>query len=438
MPELTGHSVWKQFEPFPATGRVRRIALGVIEADGPDMPVGAHCEIVPGDGWGRAVRAQVAAVSAGNIVLAPFETVAGLGLGDQVLAIKDGANTRAGPGFAGRAVNGLGKPIDGGTPLADQIAGTSIPGVLDRASPSRSLQTGIRVIDGLLTIGHGQRIGVFAASGVGKTRLVEQILAQHDCSRAIVCLIGERGREVEALWRNVGQTAQRERITLIAATSDELAPMRVQALEQALALAEYWRAAGEDVLLIVDSITRYAMALREIGLMAGEPPTLRAYTPNIFRELPIIVERCGAERDKGTITAIFTVLSESDDVDDPLVEVVKSLLDGHVVLSRRLAQAGHFPAVDVGKSISRLFDRLVDGAHCAAAVRCRAALARYEESRILIESGMYKAGSDRELDAAIAARSAINAFARQDSDDRSTLAQTRDALLALIPPGVPR
>lgn len=433
MADVTAGPLAARFEPFPAAGRVCRIAAGAVEADGPDLSVGAHCEIVPASSTGVPVRAQVVAVSAGKIVLAPFEPVNQLRLGDTVMGIEGASAAAVGAGFAGRAIDALGRPIDAGTPIAGRRLNGRPPGVLDRASPARPLQTGIKVIDGLLTVGHGQRMGIFAASGVGKTRLVEQIIAQSMCARVVLCLVGERGREVEALWGAVASSANPARFTLVAATSDELAPMRVQAVEQALALAEHWRGEGEDVLLIVDSLTRYAMALREIGLMAGEPPMLRAYTPNIFRELPMIVERCGAACGKGSITAFFTVLSENDDVDDPLVEVVKSLLDGHIVLSRRLAQAGHFPAIDVGKSISRLFDRLVDDAHAAAATQCRALLARYEESRILIESGMYKAGTDRDLDTAISTRAAINTFARQKSSESVPAATSRQALLALTP-----
>lgn len=438
MAEFAAQSLSASFEPFPATGRVRKISSGIIEADGPDLSVGAHCEVIPASGVGCPVRAQVVAVSVDKIVLAPFEPVNQLRLGDSVMAIEGSSAATVGADYAGRAIDALGRPIDGGTPISGRRVHARAPGVLDRASPTRPFQTGVKVIDGLLTVGHGQRMGIFAASGVGKTRLIEQILAQSECARVVLCLVGERGREVEALWRAIAGSADPARFTLVAATSDELAPMRVQAVEQALALAEHWRSQDEDALLIVDSLTRYAMALREIGLMAGEPPTLRAYTPNIFRELPIIVERCGAARDKGAITAFFTVLSENDDVDDPLVEVVKSLLDGHIVLSRRLAQAGHFPAVDVGKSISRLFDALVDEAHAAAATQCRALLARYEESRILIESGMYKAGTDRELDTAISARGAINTFARQKSGESVPAAASRQALLALTQGVAPR
>jgi len=427
-----------ELEVFPASGRVVRMTSAVVEADGPDLSVGDHCEIIPAAKNAVPVRARVVAVSDAGIRLAPFHSVAGLRLGDRVMAASRGRSASTGNNFAGRAINALGEPIDGEGPIAGSSGAKAPLPVLERASPSRPLATGIRVLDGLLTVGHGQRMGIFAAAGVGKSRLVEQISRQSQCDRVVVCLVGERGREVEAFWQDIKVAPRRDRFTVVAATSDELAPMRVQAVEQALALTEFWREQGEDVLLIVDSVTRYAMALREIGLLGGEPPTLRSYTPNIFRELPIIVERCGAQRGKGTITAFFTVLSENDDVDDPLVEVVKSLLDGHVVLSRRLAQAGHFPAVDIARSVSRLFDKLVDRAQSSAASQCRMFLARYEESRILIESGMYRAGTDRELDTAIAARSAVNAFSQQGSEEFVKPDRTREELLVLVPGGAMR
>jgi flagellum-specific ATP synthase len=433
MPRLDAADLGRRlaiFEPFPLEGRVSRIQSGEIVADGPDVSVGMQCEVFSSTGT-SPVRALVAAVREDSIVLVPFAPVSSLRVGDRVQARVAHRQFPCGDGFAGRAVNGLGEAIDGGVNPAGNSGRVDLLPVLDRVTPTQAFVTGLRAIDGLLTIGCGQRLGVFAASGVGKSRLIEQIVEQADCERVVVCQVGERGREVEALWRRLEEIGQRERCSLVAATSDEAAPMRARAVDQALALADYWRSRGGHVLLVVDSITRLAMALREIGLIAGEPPTARAYTPNVFRELPRIVERCGAARSGGSITAIFTVLCETDDADDPLVEVMKSLLDGHIVLSRSLAQSGHFPAVDILRSISRLFDNLAPSSQSQAAQRCRALLARYEESRILVESGMYKSGSDRELDQAIAARTRINEFLRQRSDESSPIEETRRALQGL-------
>lgn len=424
----------ERLDLFPAQGRVRRIRSGEIEADGPDAPVGSHCLV--GMDHGPPVRAQVVSVSGDSVLLSPFGKVESLRIGSRVELCPAHQDAMVGDGFAGRAVNALGEPLDGGPTISgEEEPPHRVPRVLDRVSPSQPFPTGIRAIDSLLTLGKGQRMGIFAASGVGKTSLIEQLLWQAQCDRVVICLVGERGREVEAFWEAMRASENSRRATLVAATADESAPMRARSVELALRLAEYWRDRGEHVLLVVDSITRLAMALREIGLLAGEPPTARAYTPNVFRELPVIVERCGAVRQGGAITALFTVLSETDDVDDPIVEVMKSLLDGHILLSRRLAQAGHFPAVDVGRSISRLFERLVDGPHRDAASRCRAALADYDEARILIESGMYKAGSDRAIDSAIAMRGKLQAFLRQPQDRAARWDETRSALIQIGGPG---
>lgn len=420
-----------QSDLFPMVGRVMHVTSGEIEATGPDTIVGSHCEILT-DRPGHLLRVQVVAVSETSIRLVPFGKVDGVRIGDVVRSIDAGATVPVGDSLAGRAIDALGEPLDGG-PKPESIEYRSqLPQILDRISPASAMATGIRAIDGLITLGRGQRIGVFAASGVGKTRLIEQLVRQVDCGRVVICQVGERGREVESLWRDIAAAGRQDQTMLVAATSDESAPMRVQAVETALTQAEYWRDRGEDVLLVVDSITRFAMALREIGLAAGEPPTVRAYTPNVLRELPRVVERCGVKRGAGSITAVFTVLSESDDVDDPIVEVMKSLLDGHIVLSRRLAQAGHFPAIDIGKSISRLFDKLVGREHTDAALAVRAHLARYDEARILIESGMYKSGADPDLDAAVAARGPVAEFLRQRSEHCEDMATTSQALRRLV------
>jgi flagellum-specific ATP synthase len=249
----------------------------------------------------------------------------------------------------------------------------------------------------------------------------------------VICLVGERGREVEGIWTHLSARPDAKKFTLVAATSDETAAMRARAANTALCLAEYWRDRGEHVLLVVDSVTRLAMALREIGLAAGEPPTVRAYTPNVFGALPRLVERCGATRSAGSITAIMTVLSETDDVDDPIVEVMKSLLDGHIILSRSLAERGHFPAIDVSRSISRQAAKLVDKPHAAAARSAIALLGVHEEARVMIESGVYKSGASPEIDRAITARTALMAFLQQGQDEAVPFDRTVSALRAAIP-----
>lgn len=417
---------------FPEQGVVTKVAPGRIEATGPSMPLGALCEIASDDG----VRlAEVAAIDTDRVVVVPIEPVGALRPGARVRKRNQHDHVGVGDRFAGRAVDALGRPFDGlglliPNSVAPRIGAMAAP--LDRIEPDRVSETGVRAIDALLTLGIGQRIGIFAASGVGKTSLIEQLARQMQSDRVILCLVGERGREVEALWRQLSSRHDADRFTVVAATSDESASLRARATDQALGLAEYWRDAGEHVLLIIDSVTRLAMALREIGLAAGEPPTVRAYTPNVFAALPRLVERCGATR-KGSITAVMTVLSETDDVDDPIVEVMKALLDGHIVLSRTLAERGHFPAIDLSRSISRLASKLVSPDHARAAQRASELLSVYEQSRLLIESGLYRAGADAQIDRAVAARPGLMALLRQPMDERASLDDAVRALAAALP-----
>jgi flagellum-specific ATP synthase len=283
-----------------------------------------------------------------------------------------------------------------------------------------------------LTLGEGQRVGIFAASGVGKTNLISQIARQATADVTVIALIGERGREVDALWHDGLSAEARARTSLIAATSDQPAALRARAAFQALAIADYWRAQGKHVLFLLDSATRLAMALREIGLAAGEPPTVRAYTPNVFATIPKLVERSGALRSGGAITAIMTVLSETDTGDDPISEMMKSLLDGHIMLSRTLAEQGVFPAIDICRSVSRQADGLVTPEASARARRVVEWLSQYESSRTLRESGLYSAGSDPGIDGAIERNPSIIGFLKQDRRERVPLAGTQSRLAELV------
>ncbi len=413
-------------QPVRPYGRVRSLGSGVVEATGPAARLGDLLEI---EAASSPVSAEVVAVSDRGITLVPLDRMSDVRM-DARLAAGAGGCFPAGDAFAGRAVNALGRPIDGGGPIvADPTpVGAATPATLERISPPTPLATGVRAIDGLLTLGIGQRIGIFAASGVGKTTLVEQLAAQVECDRAVICLIGERGREVTAFWEKFSSGEAGRRATVVAATSDESPAMRARAAEQALALAAHWRAHGDHVLLVLDSATRLAMALREIGLAAGAPPTVRAYTPNVFSVLPRLVERCGALRSGGAITALMTVLTETDDADDPIAELMKSLLDGHVVLSRELAERGHFPAIDVVRSISRQASRLVAPSHAALMREASALLADYDENRVIIESGVYKPGASPRIDRAIAARERLGEFLRQSETANEPFTATVAAL----------
>ncbi len=397
-----------------ATGRVRKMRSNFIEADGPMSSVGDMCWIA-GRG-GTEFPAEVAAVDEDRIVLMPFEPTPSVAMNAPVRSSDLGASVGVGDRFAGRAIDALGRSIDG---LDDVSADAWMPndgrplGTMQRIDPKSVLPTGVRAIDALLTLGVGQRIGIFAASGVGKTSLVEQLVRQLECDRLVVCLVGERGREVERFWRMLKEKKSVP-WTLVAATSDESAAMRARSVRYAISLCEYWRDRGEHVALIVDSATRAAMALREIGLAAGEPPTVRGYTPNVFAAIPRLVERCGASVDGGAISAFFTVLTETDDADDPVAEMMRSLLDGHIVLSRRLAEMSHFPAIDVVRSISRNAAQLRGSAHAAAARKLVAALSVYEDSRAMIETGLYREGSNEVLDEAVSLRRRALPFLMQD------------------------
>lgn len=415
----------EQAELVRFTGSVRSIGQHAIEADGPLCSVGEFCEIE--SSAGQPILAQVVAVASAGITLLPLASTDRVRIGGQVARSRAYSSRRCGDGFAGRAIGAFGEPIDGRGPITGEQYPEGVrtgPAKLDRIVVNDRISTGIRAIDGLVPIAKGQRIGIFAASGVGKTTLVEQMSARVDCDHCILCLIGERGREVERLWRLHADDTGAGRFTMVAATSDESATARVRAMDQALALAEDWRAKGRHVVLFVDSMTRLAMALREIGLAANEPPALRSYTPNVFAAMPHYVERCGADRQAGQITAIMTVLAETDDVDDPIVELLKSLLDGHITLSRRLAERNHYPAIDIGASVSRVADQVLSETALDAAQTLRRHFAEFEEARPMIESGIYRSGSNPAIDRAIMLNPRIGEFLRQDPRSRASLSET--------------
>lgn len=415
-------------------GFVRKVTPVHIVAQGPMTNLGDLCEIEISSyhrGERRTILAEVAGVEDDHVVLIPIESSAAIEPDARVIALSDRGLAGVGDCYAGRAIDALGRPIDGGPALTPEhylpLEG-EVLAPMERQDFNVQVETGVRTLDALLPIARGQRLGIFSASGVGKTSLMLQLAKQIECDYCILALVGERGREVEALWSELAQSANAKRIACVAATSDLSPALRARAVYQALCLAEYWRGQGKHVVLFVDSATRFAMAQRDIGLAAGAPPTLRAYTPNVFAALPRIVERCGGARSGGAITAIMTVLSETDDVDDPIVEVMKSLLDGHILLSRQLAEQGCFPAIDVLRSISRQSERLMTAAHARAARQALQTLSVFDEARLLIESGLYKAGANKILDEAIKRRDGLVDFMRQNPQQRSPLSQTLQLL----------
>jgi len=416
-------------------GFVTKVSPGRIESTGPAVTVGDACAIV--DANTKAEEhpplAEVASVDAGRVVLIPLDPTIVIRPNAKVIALPSLSSVPVGDAFAGRLVDATGAALDEAGPVLYEHRAPldgRILAPLERRDPDRILETGVRALDGLLAIGRGQRIGIFAASGVGKTTLVRQLARQVDADRCVICLVGERGREVESLWREI-EHGQRKRFTCVAATSEQSPVLRARAVRQAACLAEFWRDKGEHVLFVVDSVTRYAMALREIGLAAGEPPTLRAYTPSVFAALPRLVERCGGAKAGGSITGVMTVLSETDDVDDPIAETMKAAFDGHIVLSRTLAEQGHFPAIDVIRSVSRQAERLMAPQHASAARQIIALLSTYEEARIMISGGLYRPGNNPHLDEAVRTHGSIEDFLRQKGSEHSRLTTTVERLSAL-------
>jgi FliI/YscN family ATPase len=354
----------------------------------------------------------------------------GLQPGDRVIARRDDALLRVGPGLLGRVLDGFGRPMDEGPPVRASMSYplyTAPPQPLDREHIVKPLVTGIRAIDGLLPCGKGQRVGIFGGSGVGKSTLLGAMSRHNDADVSVIALVGERNREVRAFLENELGPEGRNRSVVVVATSDRPAPLRIRACFVALAVAEYFRDQGKNVLLVVDSVTRLAMAQREIGLAAGEPPSQKGYTPSVFALLPKIFERSGHFK-RGSITGFFTVLVEGDDFNEPICDAVRGILDGHFILSRELAVAGHYPALDIRQSISRLTSKIAAPEQRTHLQKLREALALYHDSQDLIQLGAYVAGTNPKLDAAIRCRPEILEFLKQDSQTFCPLKDTLERL----------
>ena len=406
------------------TGTVTELVGLLVESSGPVAAVGDFCEIVTQTG--RPIRTQVIGFRDGRVLSMPLEETDGLHLGDPIMTRKDDARMEVGPQLLGRVIDGFGKPLDDLGPIGakepyDLYAAP--PGPLDRESISEPLVTGIRAIDSLLTCGKGQRIGIFGGSGVGKSTLLGAMSRHSSADVSVVALIGERNREVrDFIDHELGPEGLKKSV-LVVATSDRPAPLRIRAAFVALAVAEYFRDQGKSVLLVMDSVTRLAMAQREIGLAAGEPPSQKGYTPSVFNLLPKIFERAGRFK-SGSITGFFTVLVEGDDFNEPICDAVRAILDGHIILSRQLGAAGHYPAIDVLQSVSRLAPRLYTAEQKDAAVRIREAMATHQRSEDLINLGAYASGANPKLDAAIRLRPQLQDFLKQDASAHSGFAET--------------
>lgn len=418
--------------PVQVNGRITRISGAVLHAVLPDGRIGE--EVTLRDPITREeMSAEIIGFHHDEALLAPYGPVEGLSNRAEVIATGKPPLAPSGAAVLGRVIDAFGQPLDGGADIApNRPLDSDPPKPLSRPVIDTAFQTGLRAVDGMLTMGVGQRVGLFGAAGVGKSTLLSQIIRGSDADVIVLGLIGERGREVaEFLERDLGDEG-RKRAAVIVATSDRPATERLRAAMTATAVAEGFRAEGKNTLLLIDSATRVARALREIGLSAGEPPVRRGFPPSVFARLPRLVERAGRDA-SGAITAIYTILVEGDDDNaDPVADELRSLLDGHIILSRELAQAGHFPAIDVLKSKSRVMDAVTSADHRASARQLGAYQAKLQDVELLVQVGEYQQGGDTVADAALAAKPAMDAFLRQDPDDYSDFAETRAALLASI------
>lgn len=414
----------RKMDLMPYRGTVARVAGMVVESKGPPVSVGQMCEIRLSDG-GR-VLAEVVGFHGDNRVLVPLEGIEGISPGDPVIARSSPRHMRLGEGLLRRVIDGLGRPIDGkgpleGTDLRRGDNAAMLP--LSRRKIADPMVFGIRSFDGLLTCGKGQRMGIFAGSGVGKSMLLGEIARTSEADVNVVALIGERGREVRQFLEESLGPEGLERSVVVVAPSDASPIHRVKGAFTAITIAEYFRDKGKDVLFMMDSLTRLAQAQREIGLAAGEPPTTKGYCPSVFSLLPKLTERLGCA-EVGSITGIVTVLVEGDDMTDPVADSARALLDGHIVLSRKLAEQGHYPAVDILGSVSRLMDSVTSRAHQIAARRFRAIYATYRNAEDLINIGAFSPGSNHRIDKAVSLIDRVNDFLIQPIGRRSGFAET--------------
>lgn len=388
--------------------------------------------VAHGEAQKQALDAEVIAFEGDHVTLMPLGSVHGVGPDDPITWMGSALSVRCGPSALGRVLDGMGRPLDGGPALEGEAWGIlrRPPPAIERPRISRVLPTGVRAIDGLCTVGEGQRVGLFAPAGVGKTTLLAR-LAEHASADVIVtCLIGERGRELNEYLDDALGPRARQRSVVVCATSDASALERMKSAQVATTFAEYFRDRGQRVLLLIDSLTRLVRAAREVGLAAGEPPARRGFPPSAFSELAPLLERAGLTK-AGSITAFYTVLVEGNDLDEPVADEVRGLLDGHLVLDRALAQRGHYPPIDITKSLSRSMDRIVSPAQKKAAERVRGLLSHYDSKRDLVELGAVSPGADPLLDRALAALPKLQTFLRQERGDISDFASTLERLAAL-------
>lgn len=414
-------------------GRVVEVTGTVIKAIIPDVKIGELC-ILRNKGSNWSLKAEVIGFSKNMAILTPFGDLEGISYQTEVLSTKDVLSIPVGYELLGRVVNGIGEVIDNGPSLNIQKyykIYADPPPSMTRKLIDKPLSLGIRCIDGILTCGLGQRLGIFAAAGGGKSTLLASIIKGTSADICVIALIGERGREVrEFIEHNLDKESLKKTV-LVISTSDKSSMERLKAAYTATTIAEFFRDDGKNVLLMMDSVTRFARAQREIGLAAGEPPTRRGYPPSVFSTLPKLMERSG-NSDKGSITALYTVLVEGDDMTEPIADETRSILDGHIILSRKLASLNHYPAIDVQSSISRVMNNIVSEEHKKAANMLRQILSNYSKIELLVQLGEYKKGNDKDSDYAIEHIDKVNNFLKQGENEVSSFEETLDLLIKAI------
>lgn len=415
----------KEFDSYRYMGKIEKIVGMTIEASGPECSIGDICRIYSKD-MQSYIFAEVVGFQSEKVLLMPYTDIEGIGPGSIVDNTGGKLMVKTGEGLAGRIIDAIGNPIDGGGEI-EYTGSISISGnpanPLTRPKISQPIELGVKAIDGLLTLGKGQRIGIFAGSGVGKSTLMGMIARKVKADINVIALVGERGREVrEFIENDLGEEGM-ARSVVVVATSDQPAMMRYKCPMTATAIAEYYMSQGKDVLLMMDNLTRFAMANREVGLSIGEPPIARGYTPSIYAAMPKLLERAGCF-EKGSITGIYAVLVEGDDTNEPIADTVRGIIDGHIILSRKIAAQNHYPAIDILPSVSRLMSTVASKEHKEAAAKLRNYLSLYNSNIDLISIGAYKTGTNQKLDEAISRIDKINAFLTQGTQESFSLEET--------------
>ncbi len=427
-----------RLDPVRMNGKVTQVIGLVIESAGPNAMVGEICDIY----YDRAnhfdpeqppIKAEVVGFRHNRVLLMPLGLMEGIKPGSEVVATHRTQQVMVGPELLGRMLDGLGNPMDGGTPINLNLSvpvNAAPPNAVTRSRISETLQVGVRAIDGCLTLGKGQRMGIFSGSGIGKSTLMGMIARNTTADVNVIALVGERGREVRDFVEESLGAEGVQRSVVVVATSDQPALVRIKAAFVATAVAEYFRDQGLDVLLMMDSVTRLAMAQREVGLAIGEPPATRGYTPSVFAMLPRLLERAGTSSNGvGSITGLYTVLVEGDDMNEPVADAVRGILDGHIVLTRELGHRGHYPAIDVLQSVSRVMPQITHPEQMQCANRLREVLATYQGAEDLINIGAYVDGSNPKIDRAKSKIDSVNSFLRQQSNESESYGDTAQYLM---------